>query len=35
MKSTKIGTVHTVDIDTGEVIETRRNAMALMPPAGE
>lgn len=30
-KPLKVGTVTTVDMATGEVVETRRNAMTLMP----
>jgi len=31
----KLGTVQVVDIETGEVVEERRNAMTLLPPAGD
>jgi hypothetical protein len=31
-KSFKVGTVQTVDVQTGEVVEERRNAFTLLPP---
>lgn len=31
MKPKKIGTVQTIDMNTGEVIDERRNAMTLLP----
>ncbi len=30
-KPMKIGTVQTVDIESGEVVETKRNAMTMLP----
>jgi len=35
MRPKKLGTVTTVDAETGEVLEVRRNAMTLLPPAGD
>lgn len=34
-KPLKIGMVTTVDAETGEVVETRRNAGMLLPPAAD
>lgn len=34
-KPFKVGTVQTVDMQTGEVVEERRNAMTMLPPRGD
>lgn len=34
-KPTKLGTVTTVDMQTGEVVEERRNAFTMLPPKGD
>jgi hypothetical protein len=34
-KPMKLGTVQAIDIQTGEVVEERRNAMTLLPPKGD
>lgn len=34
-KPVRIGTVQTIGMDTGEVVEEQRNAMTLLPPAGD
>lgn len=35
MKPKKIGTVETVDAESGQVIEVKRNAMTMLPPQGD
>ncbi len=35
MKPKKVGTTTTVDTETGEITEVKRNAMTLLPPKGD